>query len=54
MISLTKVKLYQSKAWLQRKWEVDKLSEAEIAKLAGTSQVTINRYLKEFGLKKER
>jgi hypothetical protein len=49
-----RVKLYQSRAWLRRKWEVEKLSEGEIAKLAGTTQVTVNRYLRHFGLKKER
>jgi DNA-binding MurR/RpiR family transcriptional regulator len=51
---MPRLKLYTSYAWLKRKWEVEKLSETEIAKLAGTSQVTINRYLREFGLKKER
>lgn len=49
-----KIKLYKSKSWLTRKYLVDKLSEEEIAKLANTTQVTINRYLREFGLKKDR
>lgn len=48
------LKLYKSKAWLRRKYLVEKLSEPEIARLAGTTQVTINRYLREYGLKKER
>lgn len=51
---MARIKLYTSYAWLRRKWEVDKMTEAEIAKVAGTTQVTINRYLHQFGLKKER
>lgn len=49
-----RVKLYQSKNWLRRKYLVEKLTEQEIADLAGTSQVTINTYLKKFGLKVKR
>lgn len=48
------MKLYQSKAWLTRKWYVEKLTEAEIAELAGTTQKTVNIYLHKFGLKKDR
>ena len=48
------MKLYQSKKWLFQKYHVERLSETEIAKLAGTTQVTINRYLRQFGLKRER
>lgn len=51
---MPKIKLYTSYAWLRRKWLVEKLTEQEIADLAGTTQVTINRYLKQFGLRKER
>ena len=51
---MPRIKLYISYAWLRRKWEVEKLSEAEIAKIAGTTQMTINRYLRQFGLKKDR
>lgn len=51
---MPRIKLYTSYAWLRRKWEVEKLSEAEIAKIAGTTQMTINRYLRQFGLKKDR
>lgn len=47
-------KLYQSEKWLRRKYEREKLTEAQIAKLAGTTVMTINRYLHRFGLKKKR
>lgn len=48
------MKLYQSKKWLFKKYHVEKLSEFQIAELAGTTQVTINRYLRKFGLKREK
>lgn len=48
------VKLYKSEAWLRRKYQVERLTEQQIAELAGTTQVTINRYLAKFGLKKKR
>jgi len=48
------MKLYQSRKWLTKKYVHDKLSEKEIAQLAGTTQVTINRYLRKFNLKRER
>lgn len=51
---MARPKLYTSYAWLRKKYVVDKLSESEIAELAGTTQVTINRYLHQFGLKKKR
>jgi DNA-binding transcriptional regulator LsrR (DeoR family) len=45
-------RLWKSYAWMLRKYYVEKLTEAEIAALAGTSQVTINKWLKLHGLKK--
>lgn len=48
------IKLYQSYAWLRRKYVVEKLTEQEIATQAGTTQATINRYLAQYGLKKKR
>lgn len=51
---MAKVKLYTSRVWLKRKWEVEKLSEQQIAELAGTSQPTIHRWLEKFGLIKSR
>jgi len=48
------VKLYTSYNWMRRKYLVEKLSEQEIAELAGTTQVTINRWLAKHGLKKDR
>lgn len=46
------VKLYQSEKWLRRKYITERLTETEIAELCGATQVTINRYLKKFGLRK--
>ena len=48
---MPKVRLYQSKEWLRRKFLTEGLTESEIAKLAGTTQVTINTWLKKFGLR---
>ena len=39
---------------MHRKYVIEKLSEEEIAKLAGTTQVTVNRWLRHFNLKRER
>lgn len=49
---MKRVRLWASYAWMRRKYYVEKLSEAEIAKEAGTSQVTINAWLKRHGLRK--
>lgn len=51
---MARVKIYQSEAWLRRQLYVNKLSEEEIAELAGTSQATISRWLNHFGLIKKR
>jgi DNA-binding MurR/RpiR family transcriptional regulator len=42
-------KLYQSKAWLRRRYLVERKSPEEIAKECGVSHMTIYRKLKEFG-----
>lgn len=47
-----RVKLWESKNWLYKKYVVEKLSEKEIAELAGCSQPTINRALNRFKLKR--
>ena len=47
-------KLYESYAWMRKKYVSDRLSEAEIAELAGTTQATINNWLHKHGLKKKR
>lgn len=47
-------KLYQSRAWLYRRYVVEKLTEQEIARQADTTQATINRWLEKFGLKIKR
>jgi predicted DNA-binding protein YlxM (UPF0122 family) len=43
-------KLYQSKAWLTKRYVVDKKSLEEIAKECNVSHQTIYRYLVEFSL----
>lgn len=44
------VKLYQSKAWLTKRYVVDKLTAQEIADQCGTSQQTIVNWLNKYGL----
>jgi predicted transcriptional regulator len=46
----TMAKLYQSKAWLSKRYLIEKKTIEEIAKEAGTSHQTIYRYLVEYGL----
>ena len=43
-------KLYQNKAWLTKRYVVEKKTVNEIAKECGTSHQTVYRYLVEFGL----
>jgi hypothetical protein len=43
-------KLYKSKAWLYKRYVVEKKTIDEIAKEAGTSHQTIYRYLVENNL----
>lgn len=45
------VKLYKSREWLYKKYKVEKLTLAEIAKLCGCSEMTISNYVKEYKLK---
>lgn len=47
-------KLYTSYQWMHKKYVVERLKEQEIAKLAGTTQATINNWLNKHGLKKRR
>lgn len=49
-----RVKLYNSRAWLYRKFTVEKMAVPEIAKLAGCTEVTIYAKLKEFDIIKKR
>ena len=42
--------LYKSKSWLKRKYQSERKSLEEIAKEAGTSHMTIKRWLKKYGL----
>jgi len=48
------IKLYESKAWLTRQYQVNKLTPEEIGKRCNASQRTIYTKLKEFGLIKKR
>lgn len=45
-------KLYQSEAWLKRKYLIDKMDPADIGKLCGVSQMTIYRYIDKFKLRR--
>lgn len=47
-------KLYTSYKWMYRKYVTEKKTEAEIAAEAGTTQVTINRWLEKHKLKRNR
>lgn len=47
-------KLYQSKAFLYRRYVVQKKTAAEIAKECGVTEMTIDRYLDKFSLKRNR
>lgn len=47
-----RTRLWQSENWLRRKYLHERLTETEIAKIAGTSQVTINFWLRRFKLRK--
>ena len=48
---MPRLKLWTSRRWLHKKYNIEKLSEEEIAKLAGTNQSTVNRWLRKFELK---
>jgi hypothetical protein len=49
-----KMKLYTSKAWLTKRYQVDKKSPEDIAKECGASVETIYVYLAKFGLRKSK
>lgn len=46
------IKLYQSKAWMERKLYDERKTPVEIAKLLGVSQDTIYRWMDTHGLRK--
>lgn len=46
------MKLYESKAWLYKRYIIERKGIIEMAKEAGCSHMTIQRYLKKFGLLK--
>jgi hypothetical protein len=47
-------KLYQSEAWLRKRFLLDKKTPQEIAKESGASLETVYVYLNKFGLIKSR
>jgi hypothetical protein len=47
-------KLYQSEAWLRKRYLMDKKTPEQIAKESGASVETIYVYLAKFGLRKSR
>jgi hypothetical protein len=48
------VKLYQSEAWLKKRYHLDKKTPEQIAKECNTSVETIYVYLAKFGLRKSK
>jgi hypothetical protein len=50
--SMGSVKLYQSEAWLRKRYHVDRKTPEQIAKECNASVETIYLYLKKFKLKK--
>jgi len=46
----TVIKLYESYAWLYKKYVQENRKIEDIAKEAGVSKITIRRYLKKHGL----
>ena len=48
------MKLYQSKDWLHRRYEVQKKTVTEIAEECKVSAMTIQRYLEQFQLIRRR
>lgn len=46
-------KPYESYRWLYLQYKVKRLTEQEIAELAGVNQSTINRWLEKHGLRRK-
>lgn len=44
------MKLYQNKAWMTKRYQDENKTAAEIAKIAGVSEMTITRWLDQHGL----
>lgn len=47
-------KMYQSQAWLKKRYHMDKKNPEDIAKECGVSVETIYVYLAKFGLRKSK
>lgn len=43
-------KLYLSKKWMEQRYKTDGMSCADIARICGVTEMTINRQLVKFGL----
>ena len=48
------MKLYESKAWLHKRYVVERKDIVTIAKEAGCSHMTIQRYLEKYGMLRKR
>ena len=48
------MKVYESRTWLYDRYVARKMNIVEIAKEAGCSHMTIQRYLEKFGLIRKR
>lgn len=48
------VKLYQSEKWLRRRYLLERMTAKEIGVVCGVTEMTIDRYLDKFALKKNR
>lgn len=44
--------VYKSRLWMYKRYVIERLKEEEIAKLAGTSQATIHRWIEKHKIKK--
>jgi hypothetical protein len=53
-VGLFNAKLYTNKAWLGKRYVVDRKTPEEIAKECGVTVETIYVYLAKFGLRKSR
>lgn len=48
------MKLYENQRWLRARYVVERKTAAEIAKICGVTEMTIDRWLDKHGLKRNR